>query len=355
MKIKQRIISALAAAATAFSLMSTTTFAQNLKFDVNNDGKVNVMDAVSILKATAKRDSDLKFDVNDDGKVNVMDAVFLLKYVANSGKNETPETPEKPETTAAESILDDYEKKWCYNLLTDKQKEAYARILEGALKNQEFISLNDLGLSINNKTVLSQAFWACDYDNPQLLNIDGGYSTSYYPSTSIITGMTILYNKTASQTTSALKNIEAKTADIIAQAKTLPNDYEKAKLFHDWIINRTEYIDKGNYVREVDGPIIYGNAVCEGYSKAFAYLCQSVGIECVCISGIANGGGHMWNMVKIDGNWYHADVTWDDPLAPDGKPRLRYDYFLISEAKIKEDHTINDTFKIPTAPSSYAA
>lgn len=352
MKIRQRIISALAAAATAFSLMSTTTFAQNLKYDVNNDGNVNAKDALFILKAAVKPNPDLRLDVNGDGLVNARDALFILKYSVNPEKFDTPETTE---TTAAESILDDYEKKWCYNLLTDIQKEAYARILEGALKNQEFISLNDLGLSINNKTVLSQAFWACDYDNPQLLNIDGGYSTSYYPSTSIITGITILYNKTASQTTSALKNIEAKTADVIAQAKTLPNDYEKAKLFHDWIINRTEYIDKGNYVREVDGPIIYGNAVCEGYSKAFAYLCQSVGIECVCISGIANGGGHMWNMVKIDGKWYHADVTWDDPLAPDGKPRLRYDYFLISEAKIKEDHTINSTFKIPTAPSSYSA
>ena len=63
----------------------------------------------------------------------------------------------------------------------------------------------------------------------------------------------------------------------------------------------------------------------------------------------------MWNMVKVDGKWYHMDVTWDDPLTSDGRPMLRYDYFLISEAKIREDHTIDNDFKIPTAPSNYTA
>lgn len=51
--------------------------------------------------------------------------------------------------------------------------------------------------------------------------------------------------------------------------------------------------------------------VCEGYSKAFQYLCDMSGIECYTVSGDA-GGAHMWNIVVLDGENYLVDVTWCD-------------------------------------------
>ena len=66
----------------------------------------------------------------------------------------------------------------------------------------------------------------------------------------------------------------------------------------------------------IDGP------VCEGYARAFMILCQKVGIPCVLVDGMVRAqvnqtpGGHMWNYVKIDGSWYGADVTWNDPFDP---------------------------------------
>ena len=55
--------------------------------DVNNDGKVNVLDAVMVLRHDANiiklDDSQLKAaDVNDDDKVDVLDAVMILRYEA---------------------------------------------------------------------------------------------------------------------------------------------------------------------------------------------------------------------------------------------------------------------------------
>lgn len=349
MKIKHRIISALTAAAAAFSLMSTAAFASNSRYDVNEDGYVNSKDALYILKEFLFNDNkDPKLDVNRDGFVNANDSLFVLKVALGMIEPE-PEVTE-PETPAAESILDDYTKKWGYNTLSDKQKAAYELILDGALKNKSSISLRELNITVSD---LKKAFWACDYDNPKLLNIDSGYGYTY--SGSRIYSIEIQYGKTASQTATALANVEAKTADIIARAKKLPSDYDRVKLFHDWIINNTVYTLTGSkYISETDGPILYGKALCEGYSRAFEYLCQSVGIECVCISGEGNGGGHMWNMVKVDGEWYHIDVTWDDPITTTGEQVLRYNYFLVSDAKIKENHTISNNFEVPTAPNTYA-
>ena len=58
-------------------------------------------------------------------------------------------------------------------------------------------------------------------------------------------------------------------------------------------------------------------AVCDGYALAFEYLLQQVGIECAFVGGSAGNseadmGGHAWNIVKINGEWYEIDSTWDD-------------------------------------------
>lgn len=60
--------------------------------------------------------------------------------------------------------------------------------------------------------------------------------------------------------------------------------------------------------------------VCEGYSRAFMVLCQRLGIPCVLVDGAArpeptgSSEEHMWNYVKLDGQWYALDVTWNDPF-----------------------------------------
>ena len=108
-----------------------------------------------------------------------------------------------------------------------------------------------------------------------------------------------------------------------------------------------------SYISEIDGPVIYGKALCEGYSKTFEYLCQSVGIPCICIRGKANDGNHMWNMVQLENNWYHVDVTWDDPITTNGNQICRYNYFLISDSQIKKTHIITNYFKVPNALNNY--
>ena len=59
------------------------------------------------------------------------------------------------------------------------------------------------------------------------------------------------------------------------------------------------------------------NVVCEGYSKAFMYLCdlstfQGADTACYTVSGTMGGGAHMWNIVTLEGENYLADVTNSD-------------------------------------------
>ena len=58
------------------------------------------------------------------------------------------------------------------------------------------------------------------------------------------------------------------------------------------------------------------NVVCEGYSKAFQYLCDLSDITCYTVTGDMDGGtgagAHMWNIVEQDGRYYIADITNSD-------------------------------------------
>lgn len=249
--------------------------------------------------------------------------------------------------------MNNYSVKWAYNHISDKEKQIYIRLFNAASSySTGAVNIADLNATEDE---LYEAFWAFDYDNPQFLELGSGYSYSYSPMDvpRIMKTVTIAYNRTSSGVSQG--KFDRIAQSVLANAQTQSSDYEKLKYVHDWIVNNTVYLNTGNYYdTEADGPLIYGNAICEGYSKAFMYFAQSMGFECVCAIGNAGGVDHMWNMVKLNGKWYHVDVTWDDPIRSDGKQVLRYDYFLKSDTEIKRDHVINSPFTLPKAPNSYA-
>lgn len=136
------------------------------------------------------------------------------------------------------------------------------------------------------------------------------------------------------QSTEALKTARHIVAELIDSSMT---DYSKEKILHDYIINNTCY-DYNNYIKgtlpdesfEEYGCLVSGKAVCEGYSEAMKLLCDLSGIECLIVTGKSLGSvedNHAWNIVKIDGSYYHVDVTNDDPVSRDGADILAYYYF----------------------------
>ena len=80
------------------------------------------------------------------------------------------------------------------------------------------------------------------------------------------------------------------------------------------------------------GLLVDGAAVCQGYAAAYKDLMNRVGVPCVTVS--SQEMDHQWNLVKIDGNWYHVDLTWDDNQTK-AAGFVRHDNFLLSDAGIK--------------------
>ena len=122
--------------------------------------------------------------------------------------------------------------------------------------------------------------------------------------------------------------------EFLSGIDTSISEYSTICQIHDRLIDLVNYNDPvaGNLFISFNGQDLahtaYGAlvcdssgnpnyAVCDGYSLAFEYLLQQCGIEAVFVCGKAgsspeDAGGHAWNMVKMDGEWYEVDSTWDD-------------------------------------------
>ena len=103
--------------------------------------------------------------------------------------------------------------------------------------------------------------------------------------------------------------------------KNLPsgNDFEREEYINNYIIDNCRYDEEAAENNDVQGnendaygALVDGKAVCEGYARAFQLLCNKANIDCVLLSGTADSDNHAWNGVKISGDWYQIDVTWND-------------------------------------------
>lgn len=124
------------------------------------------------------------------------------------------------------------------------------------------------------------------------------------------------------QKTGAAAATARNAREVVAQYSAL-SDYEKLAAYRDYICGQVTYnrtaANSANYPYGNPWQLIYvfdndpaTNVVCEGYAKAFKYLCDLSSfqnrVECYTVSGV-NGGDHMWNLVRINGRSYMADVT----------------------------------------------
>ena len=134
------------------------------------------------------------------------------------------------------------------------------------------------------------------------------------------------------------------------------SDYDKVKLFHDYIIDNTSFdIETANNdLREKNkshtayGLITNHKAICGGYSDIMSIYLYLLNIPNYRIAT----NDHVWNLVYINNEWLHLDLTWDDPVTNDGSQILLYDYFLINNNKLfeldQEQHNFNNNIYLET-------
>ena len=107
---------------------------------------------------------------------------------------------------------------------------------------------------------------------------------------------------------------------------------EKIKIIHDYIINNADYDilktknknDETYKSNTAYGVLVQGYGICSGYSDAMAIFLDKLNV----INYKISNDQHIWNLVYLDGEWLHLDLTWDDPISENNV--TRDNYFLIT-------------------------
>ncbi|OON97148.1 MAG: hypothetical protein ATN36_04020 [Epulopiscium sp. Nele67-Bin005] len=121
-------------------------------------------------------------------------------------------------------------------------------------------------------------------------------------------------------------------------------NYEREFAVYNYIIDNVKYDKTALSYSKVDGirhtlfgALVDKEAVCDGYSKLFMHLCNSVGVPTTLLTGVADGTPHAWNQVEIDGKTYHVDVTWADQ--DENQIGTYRDYFNEPDYIMRKTHT----------------
>ena len=125
-------------------------------------------------------------------------------------------------------------------------------------------------------------------------------------------GVTYLRTNTYIQVSSSdYPSVNSIVQSAVAQCnnETDGSDYQKALWLHDWLLNQLEY-DNSLKWSSAESALTRGLGTCQAYERAYAQLLSAAGIENAETRDTYDG--HTWNAMKLDGEWYQVDCTWND-------------------------------------------
>lgn len=149
------------------------------------------------------------------------------------------------------------------------------------------------------------------YDYTFTMTASGTYNYRFYimDMSSNVTYLRVSMYITVSDDNYPSVNSIVAAAVAECEEKTDGSEYEKALWLHDWLLQQLNY-DKSLKWSSSESALTRKLGTCQAYESAYSKLLTAAGIENA--ETIDTYDGHTWNAMKLDGEWYQVDCTWDD-------------------------------------------
>ena len=232
-----------------------------------------------------------------------------------------------------------------YRQLSEAEQIAYRTILEQLPGFPESIAMENM-----DEYGIRAVFRALMLDQPLLFQLS---STHYRILQTPDGGVTAFIPEFLMDREEYQRRLDA-IAEVIERIP-LPyggSEFEIQLALHDFLVHNCTYSDdlEDHNVSSVYGALVQGYAACEGYSKAMLLLLELNGIDAYIVTGYATNadfaGPHAWNKVRIDGNWYYLDATWNDPVMEGGREIVSRAFFNLTAADMYHTHELSNNDNI---------
>ena len=228
----------------------------------------------------------------------------------------------------------DWMQAYYFSQMSKPERAAYNAMLECFMACAPSWRVPDL-----EQRALSDVYARLKLDHPEIFWVR---QYSYrYTETSDYVDLRPEYSYEKSRVREQQKAIDARVTKLLRPILQAGKD-EQERFIHSFICQNVRYDKlKKEYSHEVTGPLTNGVGVCEGMAKTVKLLCDRLGIGCIVVLCEADPEHgikyrHAWNLVQMNGTWYHLDATFDNTLSACGTER--FDYFNLCDEKIYRDH-----------------
>lgn len=243
-----------------------------------------------------------------------------------------------------------------YNKLNDGQKKIYESIANAVKNFQSEFPIRDY--VADNKENFAQevsvAIAAFINDHPEVFYIESQYSTYTLSGFNGDIGYIKLNytESTLEDVNSKIEIIKQKIQEYITGTENL-SDYEKELYIHDKLAQSVTYSDLEDLPRAyhtAEGPFLENIGVCDGFTKTLQILYDQLGIDSIIVLGVLDDNPHAWNLVNIEDNWYHVDLTSSRSIVEE-TGIITHAYFNLSDERMKKIATFDNPELLPKADS----
>lgn len=254
--------------------------------------------------------------------------------------------------------------------LTGADKEIYDLLVNGVRQMEPEIDVSAYGKAYHE---IDEIWTAMCHDHPEFHWHNQYYWTPERSENGTIAKVKPNYYISAEERDSRQQEIEAVLDQYLAGITEETGDFDAAlqvflnlakEVDYDSIALARQKAKEGIFahhrdtpddLRNLYGALVQKKAVCAGYAVAYQYLLQQVGIEAITISGTA-GGPHAWNIIKMEGDYYHVDATWGDGSNTDpakNSEEPSFAFFGLTDQDILKARSVNP--EPPTPPCTATA
>ena len=252
----------------------------------------------------------------------------------------TPQPPSEPQTPIVPSGPG-YDEN---GTLVAPDEALYALLYDAATSFTEEVDIAHLEYTPNElEEEISRFFFA----HPDLFYVDNGYSVYTAEGQSVVRKIRLRYLTTQAEAQEQLTYYNDVLEEVVADIPVNATEFDKVLYLHDYLVRNYAYDYEGLAEENATGESVAVRdvyqffkgkvGVCQAYMLAMIALCEEAGISCLPVT--SDEMSHAWNLVELDGEWYHVDVTWDDAGGESSAvypSYVSYKYFLLSGEALYE-------------------
>ena len=247
------------------------------------------------------------------------------------------------------------EKNYYYGCLNAEEQLLYVELFQILASMEEGVML-----TTKDANMIPHVYQAVINDHPEFFYTKGfEYTKATLDEEIVYLTCSGSYAYTKEEAAARMQQIEEAAQQILGKIPSGADSYTVVKSLYEYIILNTDYGEKTKDHQNISSVLLDNVSVCNGYAKTLQFLLNKKGIPCIVVNGSARGN-HAWNIVCIDGEYYHVDATWGDPSYNTDSDRaipaaqIDYSYLCIPTEQIGIDHTASKEFSLPSCHSMNA-